>query len=134
MDPRVEKRIGIKSLLDKVVSAQEAAALIVDGSVVGMSGFTRAGDAKVVPMALVERAKAEPFKIDVYTGASLGPEVDKYLAEAGAIRKRGPFQADSGTRNLVNSGGITYVDAHLSHNAELVRQGIIGPIKHAIKP
>ncbi len=132
MDPRVEKRIGIKSLLDKVVTPQEAAALIVDGSVVGMSGFTRAGDAKVVPMALVERAKAEPFKIDVYTGASLGPEVDKYLAEAGAIRKRGPFQADSGTRNLVNSGGITYVDAHLSHNAELVRQGIIGPIKHAI--
>lgn len=39
------------------------------------------GDAKVVPMALVERAKIEEFKIDVYTGASLGPEVDKYLAE-----------------------------------------------------
>ena len=36
-----------------------------------MSGFTRAGDAKVVPMALVERAKNEKFKIDVYTGASL---------------------------------------------------------------
>ena len=82
MDPRVEKRIGIKSLLDKVVTPEAAAALIEDGSVVGMSGFTRAGDAKVVPMALVERAKATPFKIDVYTGASLGPEVDKYLAEA----------------------------------------------------
>ena len=132
MDSRVEKRLGLKELAGKVMSAQEAAALIEDGSVVGMSGFTRAGDAKVVPMALVERAKAEPFKIDVYTGASLGPEVDKYLAEAGAIRKRGPFQADSGTRNLVNSGQMTYVDAHLSHNAELVRQGIIGPIKHAI--
>ena len=41
-----------------------------------LSGFTRAGDAKVVPAALVERAKNEKFKVDVYTGASLGPEVD----------------------------------------------------------
>ena len=132
MDSRIEKRIGLKQLLDKVVTADQAAALIEDGSVVGMSGFTRAGDAKVVPMALVERAKNEKFQIDVYTGASLGPEVDKYLAEAGVIRKRGPFQADSGIRNMINAGEITYVDAHLSHNAELVRQGIIGPIKHAI--
>lgn len=132
MDPRVEKRLGIKELLNKVVSPEEAAALIPDGAVVGMSGFTRAGDAKVVPMALVERAKKESFKIDVYTGASLGPEVDQHLAEAGVIRKRGPFQADKGIRTLINSGDILYVDAHLSHNAELVRQGIIGPIKYLI--
>lgn len=132
MDPRVEKRLGLKELADKIVSAQEAAALIEDGSVVGMSGFTRAGDAKVVPLALVERAQNEKFKIDVYTGASLGPEVDKHLAEAGAIRKRGPFIGDAGIRNLINSGDVSYVDAHLSHNAELVRQGIIGPIKHLI--
>lgn len=132
MDPRIEKRLGLKQLVDKVVPAEEAAALISDGDVVGMSGFTRAGDAKVVPMALAERAKNEKFKIDIYTGASLGPEVDKYLAEAGAIRKRGPFIGDPGIRNLINSGEVTYVDAHLSHNAELVRQGIIGPIKYLI--
>ena len=132
MDARIEKRIGVKSLLDKVVSAEAAAALIENGTVVGMSGFTRAGDAKVVPMALVERAKNEEIKLDVYTGASLGPEVDNYLAAAGVIRKRGPFQGDAVIRGLINKGNVTYVDAHLSHNAELVRQGIIGPIKHAI--
>ncbi|MDM5250577.1 MULTISPECIES: succinate CoA transferase [unclassified Lysinibacillus] len=132
MDANVQKRLGLKELESKIVTAEEAAALISNGDVVGMSGFTRAGDAKVVPMALVERAKNEKFKIDVYTGASLGPEVDKYLAEAGAIRKRGPFQGDAGIRNLINSGDVLYVDAHLSHNAELVRQGIIGPIKYLI--
>ena len=132
MDPRVEKRLGLKELAGKIMSAQEAAALIEDGSVVGMSGFTRAGDAKVVPMALVERAQNEKFKIDVYTGASLGPEVDNHLAAAGVINKRGPFQGDAVMRGLINKGEISYVDAHLSHNAELVRQGIIGPIKHAI--
>lgn len=132
MDSRVEKRLGLKELADKIVSAEEAAALFNDGDVVGMSGFTRAGDAKVVPMALVERAKNEKFKIDVYTGASLGPEVDNFLAGAGVIRKRGPFQGDKGIRTQINSGDILYVDAHLSHNAELVRQGVIGPIKHLI--
>ncbi|MCT6925522.1 succinate CoA transferase [Metasolibacillus sp.] len=132
MDSRIEKRLGVKELASKIVSATEAAALIQDGTVVGMSGFTRAGDAKVVPEALAERAKTEPLKIDVYTGASLGPEVDNHLATVGAIRKRGPFIADAGIRNLINSGEVTYVDAHLSHNAELVRQGIIGPIKHLI--
>ena len=132
MDSRIEKRIGLPQLRNLVVSAEEAAALIPDGAVVGMSGFTRAGDAKVVPLALAERAKKEKFKIDVYTGASLGPEVDEILAESGAIRKRGPFQSERAMRNLINSGQLLYVDAHLSHIAELVRQGIIGPIKYAI--
>ncbi len=132
MELTIEKRIGISSLLDKVTSAEKAASMIQDGNVVGMSGFTRAGDAKVVPLALAERAKNEKLKIDVYTGASLGPEVDQILAEAGGIRKRGPYQGDPALRNLINKGEVLYVDAHLSHNAELVRQGIIGPIDFAI--
>ncbi len=132
MELTVEKRIGISSLLDKVMSAEEAAKLIQDGDVVGMSGFTRAGDAKVVPLALAERAKNEKVKIDVYTGASLGPEVDQVLAEAGVIRKRAPYQGDPVIRNLINKGEILYTDSHLSHNAELVRQGIIGPINYVI--
>lgn len=132
MEITIEKRIGIPSLLTKVKTAEEAAALIHDGDIVGMSGFTRAGDAKVVPLALADRAKNENIKIDVYTGASLGPEVDQKLAEVGAIRKRAPYQGDPVIRNLINKGEILYVDAHLSHNAELVRQGIIGPIDFAI--
>lgn len=132
MEATIEKRIGLKELANKVVSAEEAAALISDGDVVGMSGFTRAGDAKVVPAALVERAKNEKIKIDVYTGASLGPEVDHDLALVGAIRKRGPFQADKGIRTLINNGEILFADMHLSHGAEQYRQEIFGPIKYAI--
>ncbi|MFJ5766208.1 succinate CoA transferase [Lysinibacillus sp. NPDC093210] len=132
MDEKLAKKLRNEQLRNKIVSAEEAASWIKDGMVLGMSGFTRAGDVKVVPLALVEKAKTESFKVDVYTGASLGPEVDQYLAEAGVIRKRGPFQGDAGIRNMINSGEVTYVDAHLSHNAELVRQGIIGPIDFAI--
>lgn len=132
MQQIIEKRIGIKKLQELIISPEQAASLIKDGSIVGMSGFTRAGDAKVVPLALAERAKKEHMKIDVYTGASLGPEVDHFLAESGAIRKRSPFQADPAIRKLINTGEILYEDAHLSHTAEQVREGIIGPIDFAI--
>jgi len=121
MEEKLAKKLRHEQLRSKVVTAEEAASWIKDGMVLGMSGFTRAGDVKVVPLALVEKAKKEDFQVDVFTGASLGPEVDQYLAEAGVIRKRGPFQADACIRNKINSGGITFVDAHLSHNAELVR-------------
>ena len=47
-------RIRMKSLWNKVVGADEAATLFKDGMIVGMSGFTRAGEAKVVPLALAE--------------------------------------------------------------------------------
>ncbi|GEK31262.1 acetyl-CoA hydrolase [Kurthia zopfii] len=132
MEATIEKRLGLKELASKVMSADEAAKLISDGDVVGMSGFTRAGDAKVVPMALADRAKNEDIKIDVYTGASLGPEVDNYLAAAGGIRKRGPFIGDRGIRTLINSGDVLYADMHLSHNAEQYRQGIFGKVNYAI--
>ena len=58
-------RIRLPSLLDKVMSAAEAAALIEDGMTVGMSGFTRAGEAKAVPNALIERARVTPLKISL---------------------------------------------------------------------
>ena len=43
------------TLLGKVMSADEAAALIQPGANIGMSGFTGAGYPKAVPMALVRR-------------------------------------------------------------------------------
>lgn len=132
MELTVEKRIGISSLLDKIMLAEEAAMLIQDGNVVGISGFARAGAAKVLPLALAERAKKENLKIDVYTGASLGPEADQLLAQTGAIRKRAPYQSHPVLRNLINSGKVLYVDSHLSHSGELVRQGIIGPFNFVI--
>lgn len=132
MDTVLNDRIRYQGLEEKVVSAETAASWIKDGMVLGMSGFTRAGDAKTVPLALVEKAKTEKFQVDVYTGASLGPEVDQLMAEAGIIRKRAPYQGDPGIRKAINTGQVLYSDMHLSHNAELIRQGIIGPIDFAI--
>ena len=126
------KKIRCTTLQNKVVTAEEAASWITDGMLLGMSGFGLAGDAKVVPLALVEKAKTENFQVDVYTGASLGPEVDHYMAEAGIIRKRAPYQGDPVIRQMINCGEVLYRDAHVSQNAEMIRQGIVGPIDFAI--
>ena len=129
---QAEAKIRVEALQDKIVSAQEAASWVKDGMLIGMSGFTRAGDVKVIPLALVERAKTENFKLDIYTGASVGPEVDHYMAEAGIIRKRAPYQGESAIRHKINSGKVLYTDQHVSQNAELIRQGIVGPFDIAI--
>ncbi|OWW18332.1 succinate CoA transferase [Noviherbaspirillum denitrificans] len=125
-------RIRMPSLLTRVTTATAAAEWIRDGMTVGMSGFTRAGDAKVVPMALAERARSEQLKITLMTGASLGSDVDKTLTEAGVLARRIPFQADATLRSAINRGEVMYIDHHLSETVELLRTQQIAPIDIAI--
>lgn len=80
-------RIKLERLKDKVMSAEDAVKFFENDMVVGSSGFTKAGDSKVVLAALAERAKHEELKITLMTGASLGHDTDGKLAEAGALKK-----------------------------------------------
>jgi len=126
------ERIRDQRLLNRIVTPEEAASWIKDGMTLGLSGFTRAGDVKAVPFALVKRAEKETFKVNVYTGASLGSDVDKLFAAAGILGKRLPFQADPTMRIKINNGEMMFVDQHLSHTAELVRAGVMEPVDFAI--
>ncbi|HYD31021.1 MAG TPA: acetyl-CoA hydrolase/transferase family protein [Azospirillaceae bacterium] len=125
-------RIRLKSLWGKVVSAEEAAMLIKDGMIVGMSGFTRSGDAKAVPLALAERSGTAPLKITLMTGASLGNDIDRTLSSAGVLARRLPFQADPTLRQAINRGEVMFIDQHLSETVELLRTRQMGPIDVAV--
>ncbi len=125
-------RIKNSQLVGVVVSPEEAASWIEDGMTLGLSGFTRAGDAKAVPMALVKRAESESFKVNVFTGASLGSDIDRLFAEAGIINKRLPFQADPVMRKKINTGEMLFIDHHLSDTAELIRGEVVEEIDFAI--
>ncbi len=127
-----QDRIRLASLRDKIVSAEEAASHIQDGMIVGMSGFTRAGEAKAVPMALAARAKHEPLKITLITGASLGNDLDKQMAEAHLLSRRIPFQSDPALRKAINTGEVMFVDQHLSETVEHLRTHQLGPIDVAV--
>lgn len=130
-----QERIRNKNLLNKVVSAEEAADLIKNGMNVGTSGFTPAGYPKAVPLALAKKIKetGEQIKINLLTGASVGDELDGALARAGAVNKRLPYQTSNDMRNSLNTpGGVEYQDLHLSHLAQEVRYGFFGDLDLAI--
>ena len=131
MDKRFD-RIKALDLQERVVSAEEAASWISDGMTLGLSGFTQAGDAKAVPLALARRAETETFKVNVFTGASLGSNIDTVFAQAGIVHKRLPFQSDPVMRRKINAGEMLYTDHHLSHTAEWIRDGLLTPIDFAI--
>ncbi|MFN7103516.1 MAG: acetyl-CoA hydrolase/transferase family protein [Pseudorhizobium sp.] len=128
----IADRIRRPALLDKITTAEAAAALIQDGMIIGMSGFTRAGDAKAVPIAMAEHAKTDPFKITLITGASLGHDVDRILTEAHILARRMPFQADRTLRAAINRGEVMFIDQHLSETVEHLRSNQLGPIDYAI--
>src|SRR5664279_2969843 len=132
-----EDRIHHQGAADKVVSADEAAALISAGAHVGMSGFTGAGYPKAVPGALVRRISdatepGEPFTVNVRTGASTAPELDGALAAVDGIDLRMPYQSDPVTRAKINAGLMDYLDVHLSHVAQMVWQGFFGHLDLAL--
>ena len=128
----ISDRVRNKDLQAKIVTAEEVAAYIKPGMSIGMSGFTASAYPKAIPLALADRMKKEPFKIDLWTGASTGPELDDTLAAVHGIKKRLPYQTDAILRGEINNGSVDYLDLHLSESAQLARVGYLGKLDVAI--
>lgn len=124
----IKDRIRCKDLLSKVVTAEEAAAMINPNDKIGISGFTPSGYPKAVPLALEKRIREEHFQIDLWTGASVGPEADQALVECGGMHRRFPYQTNAVLRKAINDGRVQYIDMHLSHVAQQVRYGFFGDL------
>lgn len=121
----------------KFMSAEEAARLIKNNYNVGCSGFTHAGCPKVVPgeiakIAEEEHAKGNPFKVNIFTGASTGDKLDGVLTRANAINFRAPYQTNKSMRDAINNGEIKFCDLHLSTLSQDIRYGYYGQIDVAI--
>ena len=121
----IKDRVHCEAALAKITTAEAAADLIKDGMNVGVSGFTPSGYPKAVPLALAEKALTKPLKINLWTGASVGPEIDSALTKAGVVARRLPYQTNKDTRDAINDGKIAYTDMHLSHVAQMARYGFL---------
>lgn len=128
----ITDRVRNKDLQSKIVSAEEVANWIQPGMTLACSGFTASGYPKAIPMALAERMKKYPFQVNIWTGASTGPELDGVLAEVKGIKQRLPYQTDSKLRPEINDGTVNYLDLHLSESAQLTRKGFLGKIDAAV--
>ncbi|RUL65775.1 acetyl-CoA hydrolase/transferase family protein [Dyella dinghuensis] len=130
-------RIRHPHFRSKLMPADQAAAQIMPGMTVGMSGFTGAGYPKEVPAALASRmeqahARGSDFKLRLLTGASTAPELDGELAKAGGIDFRLPYQSDPELRARINQGKIEYMDIHLGQVAQYAWFGFLGKIDMAV--
>ncbi|MCQ2237060.1 MAG: succinate CoA transferase [Bacteroidales bacterium] len=119
------------------LTAAEAAALINNGDVVGIGGFSSVGTAKAIPAALAARAeelhaKGEEFRVGLITGGSTGDQIDGALSRAKAVSFRTPFQSHKDMRAAINCGEVQYFDMHLSHVAQDLRYGFLGKMDVAI--
>ncbi len=119
------------------MTADEAVGFIPNGATVSFSGFSPAGGAKAVPLALAEHARREheggrAYCIRVLTGASSGRCIDEELALAGAISWRAPYQSGNSLRRQINRQEVEYVDMHLSHVPQMVAWGFFGKVDLAV--
>ncbi len=114
------------------MTSEEAAQLFKDKMVVASSGFTKAGDSKAVLASVAERAKKEPLKITLMTGASLGHGTDGALADADALSLRLPFQVDPVLRKAINKGEVLFIDQHLGETVTLLKSNHFPKIDIAV--
>lgn len=128
-------RLRAPCLFEKVVSADKAAELITDGMNVGVSGFTPSGYPKMTTMALARAIKAgKKCRINIWSGASVGPEIEEELAKVGGVQSRMPYYsaANKSMKAGINDGTIEYIDQHLSHFAQQIDYGFFGDVDVAV--
>jgi succinyl-CoA:acetate CoA-transferase len=98
---------------------------------VGTSGFTPAGYPKMTTIALAKQIKeGKKCRINLWTGASVGKEIEEELAAVNAIASRIPYYAFS-NRSMqkgINAQAIDYLDLHLSHFGQQVNYGFWGDV------
>lgn len=122
-----------KGLLSRISSPEEAAGLIKDGMTVAFGGYTPSGYPKVITGELVKRKNnGDDFKINVITGANVGPEIDDALGQAKLINRRSPLQGCRELGNSINKGFVKYIEVPLNKMPRTVRCGLLGKIDVAV--
>lgn len=111
MQDLIKERIRHASSREKVVSAEEAAGFVRDGTRIATSGTTASGYPLSFFKALVRRAEEKSdIKIDLWSAAPLGPEVDGKLPEVGILNRRLCHQANPVMAKAINRGEVLYSD------------------------
>ena len=120
-DSELLKRIRRTSLHSKITKAEDTIPLFKDGMYLGFSGFAE-GHPKTVPGLLADYVEhnglAGKLRFNVYTGASIGTDVDDRWAELGMFDRRWPHQQGVAIRKAINAGEVHFGDRYLSLYAQ----------------
>lgn len=120
-------RIRRKSLLSRVMQAEDTIQFFRDGMDLGWSGFTPVGYPKVVPLALADYVEKNnlqgKMRFNLFIGASIGAEVEDRWASLQMTDKRWPYQTGKVVQKQVNNGSVRMGDKHLSLYAQDLAYG-----------
>lgn len=115
------KRIRRSALHSRVMAAEETLPLFRNGMYLGFSGFAE-GHPKTVPGLLADYVEKKglqgKLKFHVYTGASIGTDVDDRWARLGMLGRRWPHQQGNSIRKAINAGEVLFGDRYLSLYAQ----------------
>jgi len=110
----------------RMVGAEEACEIVENGNTIGFSGFTPVGYPKVVPLKLAEKG----IRVNVYTGASVGEEIDTALVDMMDLRM--PYMTNNVLREAINEGRVRFIDARLGKFTEELQSGFYPKVDVAI--
>ncbi len=117
----LKARIRRPELFNKIMPAEQTVPLFKTGMYLGFSGFAE-GHPKTVPAALADHVERNglmgKMHFNVFTGASIGIDVDDRWARLKMINKRWPHQHGFDIRKAINSGEVDYGDRYLSMFAQ----------------
>ncbi|WP_305043029.1 acetyl-CoA hydrolase/transferase C-terminal domain-containing protein [Geoalkalibacter sp.] len=123
----LESRVRRKSLLSKVMKAEDTIQFFKAGMNLGWSGFTPAGYPKEVPIALANHVEKNnlqgKLKFNLFVGASVGAETEDRWATLDMIDRRWPYQTGKNIAAGINAGRIRMGDKHLGLFAQDVGYG-----------
>ncbi len=114
-------RIRNEGLRSKVTEVGSLIPLFKNGMYLGFSGFAE-GNPKTMPDALANHVEKNGLTgklcFNVFTGASIGIDVDDRWAELGMIDRRWPHQQGNSIRKAINKAEVNFGDRHLGMYAQ----------------
>ncbi len=117
---------------NRISTAEEAAASIVNGMTVAMSGYAMAGYPKAVIEVLAQRKRGgEDLSLGLITGANV-PWLDETLGAEEIISRRAPMVASRTLAAQANRGSVRYVEQQMSKMPALLRHESFGQIDVAV--
>jgi acetyl-CoA hydrolase len=115
------QRIRCKKLQAKIMDAKDTIPFFKDGMYLGFSGFAE-GHPKTLPGLLADHVEnnglSGKMRFSVYTGASIGIDVDDRWSELGMLDRRWPHQQGDSIRKAINAAEINFGDRFLSMYAQ----------------
>jgi len=128
----MEDRVECSLLRRRIISPEEAAAVIQNGMTVAFGGYTSSGYPKVVARELARRKKTgEELQIFMLSG-SMNGYLEALLNDCGIISRRSPMLSNPELAKKANQGAVHYVEQQMNKMPGLLQQGAFGQIDVAV--